>query len=142
MLGKILKYQPTPRAAMVVSIVGVAIAVSAPALAGPATRVAKKIESLITGKQVRDRSLSGRDIKRGSLRIGHIKKSDLKKLKVQGGLAVPGPQGERGIQGVLGPQGGPGPQGERGLRGLSRKFRASWHKRLRGDQGHFQSKGI
>lgn len=117
MLRNIIKYQPTPRAALIVSVVGVAIAVSAPALAGPAARVAKKVEALITGKQVKDSSLTGRDIKNGSLSLSKIKKGDLKKLKVQGGPAIPGPQGTQGSQGDLGPQGESGPQGSRGLQG-------------------------
>lgn len=117
MLGRFLKYQPTPRAALIVAVVGVAIAVSAPALAGPAARVAKKIERLITGTQVKDRSLGGRDIKNGSLSLSKIKKGDLKKLKVQGGPAIPGPQGVQGPKGEAGLQGEQGSQGVPGLKG-------------------------
>ena len=61
--------------------------------------------SLITGADVQNGTLTGKDIKQGSVRFSDL--SD----KAKGKLAVPGPAGPAGPTGQQGPAGGPGEPG-------------------------------
>jgi hypothetical protein len=56
----------------------------------------------VTGKQIRDETLTGLDVRDGSL------------ASVEFGHLVPGPQGPQGVQGAPGPQGPPGAPGTSG----------------------------
>jgi len=60
---------------------------------------------LITGKQVKDGSLTGLDVKDKSLRAKDFEGSVRGGLRPQGPAGPPGPQGETGPQGTVGPGG-------------------------------------
>jgi len=73
---------------------------------------------LITGKQVKDGSIAGRDVKNRSLGMNKLSTSAVSSLAGQAGPAGPqGPQGEKGDQGPVGPTGATGPKGETGPAG-------------------------
>lgn len=110
-----------PSPAMLVAVIALVVA-----LAGGAVGA-----TLITGDQIKDRSITRKDVKNASLTGTQIKDGtlgmrDLSKAARAGlggppGVGVagaPGPAGPQGTQGTAGPQGVPGPQGSRGLSGL------------------------
>jgi hypothetical protein len=68
---------------------------------------------LITGNNVRDHSLTGVDIKNGSL--GFKTLSPAARTKLRGTRGAAGPTGQHGSQGSAGPQGVAGPQGANGI---------------------------
>jgi hypothetical protein len=67
----------------------------------------------ITGKHVRDRSLTGRDLRTGSVTGRAIRDRSLTAKEIAGGL----PAGPRGATGPAGPRGATGPAGARGPQG-------------------------
>jgi hypothetical protein len=72
----------------------------------------------ITGKQVKNNSLTSADIRNGTLRKVDFKRAALPAGVPGEGAAGPqGPQGPAGSQGPSGPQGENGPQGDRGSQG-------------------------
>lgn len=94
--------------AMVVAMLALLVA-----LGGTATAAGV----LITGKQVKDGSLTGLDVKDKSLRAKDFEGSVRGGLGPQGPAGPPGPRGETGPQGTVGPggpSGGPGPTGAPG----------------------------
>lgn len=58
---------------------------------------------LITGKDIRDHSITGRDIKRGSIPL-----SSLRAVPTPGAVGPQGPKGNPGVVGAIGPAGPPG----------------------------------
>ena len=101
-MQSILKRRPS--SPMVVAFLALFLAVSGTATAAKLITGKNIARSTITGKHVKDRSLSARDF-RGA-------------IASRPGPA--GPEGQRGLNGAKGergPQGDPGPQGERGLPG-------------------------
>src|SRR5690242_9053843 len=86
--------------------------VTALAIAGlvPAYGAAKH---LFTGKDIKNRSLTGADVKKGSLPMNVLSKSLRKKINARtvGNGNTPASQGEQGGQGPQGPQGAPGQPG-------------------------------
>jgi hypothetical protein len=68
---------------------------------------------LITGKQIKDGTVTGADVKNGSLRL-----KDLNSTSIQGPAGPQGPQGPRGDTGPRGANGDTGAQGPQGLQGL------------------------
>jgi hypothetical protein len=88
------------------------------------TAVAQDVARLITGKQVKDRSLSAADIRKGSLTGAEVKDGSLSAADIRGGVAGPrgeqgpaGPAGPKGAQGPVGPVGPVGPAGPEGPKG-------------------------
>lgn len=80
------------------------------AVAKDATTAAKK---LITGKQVKNRSLTAADVKKGSLTGTEVKDGSLSPADFKGSVA--GPKGDPGPKGDAGPKGDkgePGPVGQ------------------------------
>jgi len=80
--------------------------------------------SLITGKDVKDKSLTGRDIKAGSIPMNRLSKGTQGQIKrgltsPLGGSTSPGNQGENGTQGTQGTQGPPGANGANGSNGAN-----------------------
>ena len=78
--------------------------------------------SLITGKDVKDKSLTGRDIKPGSVALNRLSKGTQRQIKAGltsplGGPNTPGNQGENGGQGPQGPPGANGANGANGADG-------------------------
>lgn len=77
--------------------------------------------TLITSKDVKNNSLTGTDIKNGSIGAGELTKSAKASLTGQTGPAGPigpaGPAGPAGPQGAQGAQGPKGDQGEKGAKG-------------------------
>ncbi len=85
------------------------------ALGGTAVAGAKL---LITGANVQNHSLTGVDIKNGSLGFKTLSPVARRKLKGTSGPAgARGAQGPQGAQGATGPQGAAGPQGTPGVQG-------------------------
>ena len=102
---------PTP--AMVVALVALSSS-----LAGAATGA-----TLLTGKDIRNKSLTGKDLKRKSVTGMHVKNRslvarDFKRGELPVGAIGPvGPEGAIGPAGPAGPEGPRGPQGEAGTDG-------------------------
>jgi hypothetical protein len=94
---KLLRNIRLPRAATVIA--GLALFA---ALGGSATAATK----LITGKSIKNGSISSTDIKNGSLGAGDMSKKARASLK-----GVAGAKGATGAQGVPGPSGAAGPRG-------------------------------
>ena len=69
----------------------------------------------VTGKNIKDGSVTGRDVKNRSLGTSKLSTSAVSSLIGQRGPA--GPQGEKGEQGPVGPKGGAGPVGPKGETG-------------------------
>jgi hypothetical protein len=69
----------------------------------------------VTGKNIKDGTITGRDGKNGSLATSKLSTKALGSLTGQGGPT--GPQGEKGEPGPVGPQGATGPKGETGQAG-------------------------
>ena len=73
-------------------------------------------QMLFTGADIKDESLTGKDIKPGSLVAGHFSRSALRTLRGNAGArGATGAKGEPGSQGVAGPQGVAGAQGTSGI---------------------------
>lgn len=89
----------------------------------------------VTGKNIKDGTVTGRDVKNRSLSTSELTPTALGSLKGQPGPAGPqgskgdrgeqgpagptGPGGQKGDTGPEGPQGAPGPAGPRGPSGIS-----------------------
>jgi Collagen triple helix repeat (20 copies) len=121
MLGTLRPRRPS--AAMLVAFLALCVALSGTAVGKSAVTAA---QNLITGKQIKNRSLTSADIKTNSLTGAAIKNgsllgADFKLGELPAGPAGPkgeaGPQGPAGQQGQRGPQGEPGPQGPPGPKG-------------------------
>jgi Collagen triple helix repeat (20 copies) len=69
----------------------------------------------VTGKQIKDGTITGKDVKNRSLGAGKLSPTAVSSLVGEAGPA--GPQGEKGAPGPTGPQGPAGPQGEPGPEG-------------------------
>lgn len=89
-----------PRAVAVVAAIGLVGA-------GSATGA-----SLITGKQIKNRTVGAKDIKRKAIGLGHLTPAAVAALK--GATGPAGPKGDTGAKGDTGPKGDTGAQGERG----------------------------
>ena len=76
---------------------------------------------LVTGANVENHSLTGVDIKKGSLGLKTFSPAARSKLKgatgPMGATGAQGSAGTAGLQGQAGPQGATGPQGAAGYRG-------------------------
>lgn len=113
----------------------------------------------ITGRDVRDRSLTGADLARGSIGSAEIRDNSLRGVDIRNGTVAaadlakplrhnllaqrvesgpPGPQGERGPQGDTGPKGDAGPKGDIGPKGDAGPAGAQGAK---GDTGSTGPKG-
>jgi hypothetical protein len=69
----------------------------------------------MTGKNIKDGTITAKDVKNRTLGTNKLSKRAVSSLKGQRGPAGPqGPTGERGVQGAQGPKGDPGPQGAPG----------------------------
>jgi hypothetical protein len=106
MLGKVRPRRPS--AAMVVAFLALCAALSGPAVGESAVTAAQK---LITGKEIKDRSVTSVDIKSNSLTSGAIKNQSLLRADFKLGELPAGPVGAKGN---VGPQGAQGPKGDKG----------------------------
>lgn len=70
----------------------------------------------VTGKNIKDGTITGRDVKNRSLGTNKLSTKTVSSLAGQRGPA--GPKGEKGEQGPAGPRGATGPQGPKGDQGL------------------------
>jgi hypothetical protein len=96
-----------PSYASVVATLALFFALGGTALAGA--------HALITGSDVKDRSLTGADIKRGSLGAALLSDRALDALKGRRGpVGATGPQGATGATGAVGATGAEGPPGPAG----------------------------
>jgi hypothetical protein len=68
---------------------------------------------MITGRQIKDGTVTGADVKNGSLRI-----KDFNSSSIQGPAGPQGPKGDTGATGPRGQVGDTGAQGPQGLQGL------------------------
>jgi hypothetical protein len=76
--------------------------------------------SLITGKDVKNGSLTGADIKKDSVQLNRLSKGTqniIKRASLSGGATTPGGQGENGRNGTNGSNGSNGQNGDKGDRG-------------------------
>jgi hypothetical protein len=72
----------------------------------------------VTGKNIKDGTITGKDVKNRSLGTSKLSATAVSSLTGARGPEGPqGPQGQRGPQGPAGPIGQPGPQGEAGPAG-------------------------
>ena len=112
---------------------GVALVALFVALGGGAT-AAQKV--LFTGKDIKDRSISGRDIRASSIGPKHLNRKARSLLRsvapVETRTAVTGEAGPKGDPGPRGPKGDPGNNGARGPRGLGCYEKNGDKKRLAG----------
>jgi hypothetical protein len=69
----------------------------------------------VTGKNIKDGTITGRDVKNRSLGTNKLSATAVSSLTGQRGPA--GPQGEKGDRGPVGPSGATGPKGETGPAG-------------------------
>jgi|1186.fasta_scaffold93310_2 hypothetical protein len=93
----------------------VATAIAAMLLGGIGTAGAAR---LISGKDVRDRSIQGRDIARNSVYSSNLSAGLRKTIfSQQASSTSPGAQGQQGTQGAKGDTGAQGPQGQQGAKG-------------------------
>lgn len=72
---------------------------------------------LITGKQIQDGSITGQDIRNGSIGAGELSASVRRAIRAGGGRGPTGATGAAGVQGPAGPQGASGPKGDTGATG-------------------------
>ena len=100
--------KPTPRTALVVVVAAIALMASAGAGATAAL--------MITGKQVKDGSLTSADVKNRSLKVKDF--SPKAKSRLTGATGATGARGPAGPAGPTGPAGAPGTSGLPGLPGL------------------------
>jgi hypothetical protein len=118
MFGKVRPQRPS--AAMVVAFLALCVALSGTAVGESAVTAA---QNLITGKQIKNRSVTGVDVKTNSLTSAAIKNGsllgeDFKFGELPAGAAGPkGDVGPQGPQGAAGPKGDVGPQGPQGATG-------------------------
>lgn len=98
----------TPRTALVVLVAAIALMATAGAGATAAL--------MISGKQIKDNSVTSQDIKNKSLKVKDLSTRAQAKLKGRTGAA--GATGARGPAGPAGPKGDPGLPGLPGLDGL------------------------
>jgi hypothetical protein len=96
-----LKRRPSP--ALLLSVVAIVLACAGSATAG----------SLITGRQIKDNSVTGADLRDGTVRTRDLA------APLQPRAGTPGPAGPAGPKGDAGPAGAPGPAGPQGAPGLS-----------------------
>ena len=76
------------------------------------TSWAKPVRHLITGKQIKNASITSADVRNGTLQAKDFKKGVLKGAKgAPGAAGQRGPAGQPGAAGAAGPQGNPGPAG-------------------------------
>jgi Collagen triple helix repeat (20 copies) len=107
----IVKRRPSP--ALVVAIIALFVAFSGTATAA----------LVMTGKQIKDGTITSKDLRNGTLGTNKLSKRAVSSLKGQRGPAGPaGPQGPTGQQGPQGPQGPAGPSGDTGEIGPSNGF--------------------
>lgn len=97
-----------PSAALVISLLALFVALGSSSVAAPARDAAKK---LITGKQIKDSSITTKDVKNRSLQALDFKAGQLP-------AAAQGPKGETGSQGLKGDAGAQGPEGPQGIQGI------------------------
>jgi hypothetical protein len=105
MLPPSLRRRPAP--ATVIALIAVLLACAGSATAG----------TLIGGAQVRNESLTGRDIKDGSIILRELSDGVRRRIAARRQLQAssqPGPAGPRGATGARGPQGVQGEKGEKG----------------------------
>ena len=105
-----------PSGAMVVAIVALVMS-----MAGTATAAKFLITS---SSQIKDGAVSGRDVRDRSLSASDLSPSALKAIAGQGspragGDGAAGAKGDRGAAGPAGPAGAQGPKGERGAQGTA-----------------------
>jgi hypothetical protein len=74
---------------------------------------------LITGKNVKDGSLTGADIKKDSIVSSHIKNGSLLGEDFKAGQLPAGPKGDTGPQGPKGDSGSQGAKGDAGSQGVA-----------------------
>jgi hypothetical protein len=98
-LSKLKIRKPSP--ALVVSLLALFVALGSSSLAAPVRDAAKK---LITGAQIKDGSLTTKDIKNRSLLAGDFKAGQLR-------AGAPGQKGDPGAPGQNGSDGAQGPSG-------------------------------
>jgi hypothetical protein len=107
----IVKRRPSP--ALVVAIVALFVAFSGTATAA----------LVMTGKQIKDGTITSKDLRNRTLGTNKLSKKAVSSLKGQRGPAgAQGPRGEAGVQGVQGPKGDTGaigPQGPKGDTGVA-----------------------
>ena len=107
-MSNIRRLRPSP--ALVVAIVALCVAFTGTATAA----------LVMTGKQIKDGTVTGKDVKNRTLGTNKLSKKAVSSLKGQHGPAGPqGPRGEAGIQGVQGPKGDAGAQGPKGDTGVA-----------------------
>jgi hypothetical protein len=88
------------------------------ALFAATTGTATAANQLITGKQIKDGSITARDIKKRSLGTAQLSPKAIKALRgARGATGATGAQGPAGPAGALGPAGAAGPQGVPGPQG-------------------------
>lgn len=110
--------------ATILAALALFVAAGGTSMAGDAVTAAK---NRITGKQVKDHSLTradikqgtltGRQVKNGSLTAADVKDRSIARSDLAADALVGGPQGPQGRPGPAGPQGRPGPAGPRGQQG-------------------------
>jgi len=105
-MRSIVKSRPSP--ALVVALVALFVAFSGTATAA----------LVMTGKNIKDGTVTGKDVKNRALGTNKLSKKALASLSGQRGPAGPqGSKGEAGAQGVQGPKGDSGPGGSPGPKG-------------------------
>jgi hypothetical protein len=93
-----------PSPALVISLLALFVALGSSSMAAPVRDAAAK---LVTGAQIKDKSITTKDIKDRSLL----------KVDFKAGQLPAGPRGDQGVQGPKGDQGSQGPKGDTGLKG-------------------------
>jgi hypothetical protein len=112
MLRKVRPHRPS--AALVVAMLALSVALSGTAMGQSAVAAAK---TLITGKQIADKSLTAADIKNNSLTSAVVKNGSLLAKDFKAGQLRAGATGAKGESGAQGPKGDVGPQGPPGATG-------------------------
>ena len=102
-MRRILRHRPS--SAMVIACVALSIALGGSAYA----------TVTVTGKHIKDGTVTGRDVKNASLGTGKLSTKAINLLAGQRGPA--GPQGDKGEPGLVGPTGATGPNGATGPAG-------------------------
>lgn len=100
--------QGSSRTALAVVVAALALIVSAGAGATASL--------LVTGKQIKDGTVTTKDVKNRSLKVKDL--SPKAKAKLRGATGPAGPRGATGATGATGPAGPAGPTGLQGLPGL------------------------
>lgn len=116
---------------MVIAILALMVAASGNAAADGVTAAAK----LITGKQIKNDSITSAKVKNGSLTLSDFRASERRKLR-----GAAGPAGEKGALGPQGPVGSPGATGAKGDPGTPGTARA--YGRVSADGQLTRAKGI